>query len=881
MTQAIADQLFLSYMGRAADTQWRSNTTTLITAQGGNPTKALKDAFFTAGVAEGVYAAADSPSTLVNKFFLNTFGFAARTDEQTFWGNLLSNGTYSAGELVWQMFSSYANNTTALPSTYVVPMQSKLMALAAYSNALTDPTINASYSQINSTASAAGRTYLSGVTSQATAATAITNVAATVATVSIASGQTFVLTTAVDSSGILLGSAGTTSTTGNDTFTATAATTAPTFTASDTINGGGGTNTLNLLIDTLAANSVPVASVSNIQLLSVRNVSGQAQTIAMGDFGGATITGITSDRSTGAMTITGMTAGQTLTINGNGSVTNGTMANTYAATVTSATLNVTGGTTGGNITQTAAANATQTINSTGAANIIGTFAMGGGTTVSTLNINAATALTTGNITNFTGTASKIVISGAATSSTGVGVTIGTVEAATVASVDASGLTAGGVSLTMSANTSLVVTGGAGNDRITTGVALVTGSVNAGAGTADRLTMANNADINSLALGQKYSGFEVLALTAGRTVDMDHLATNNTITSLRFAGSATLTNVSAAQAGAVQILGDSTASIGVKNASTVGNIDTVAITVNDEVAGVGAVGAITLTTPVLTGVEILNLIATDGFTINALTSATSLTSIVVTGAGNTSITSGALALNVNTSVNAGASTGTVVLDFSAATTNGAAITGSSTAANTISGGAGADVIVGGTAVDIITSSAGTGADTINFQSDAAIDVFNLATVTGRATFTNFDAGTSTTTEDIFTVTSAGNGNGGETVVTAAAAIATITSDRTIVVEQAIGSAAALTTGGTATLVLADFTATTLTNVAAYLSERFRDVSGTTTATETAVFVVNNGTNSYVYAFQDTATANVTIDANELTLVGVVNGAILLNADVAQV
>ena len=66
MSQAVADQLFLAYMGRAADTQWRNNTATLTTNMGDQPTKALKDAFYAAGVAEGVYAANDSPSNLVN-----------------------------------------------------------------------------------------------------------------------------------------------------------------------------------------------------------------------------------------------------------------------------------------------------------------------------------------------------------------------------------------------------------------------------------------------------------------------------------------------------------------------------------------------------------------------------------------------------------------------------------------------------------------------------------------------------------------------------------------------------------------------------------------------------------------------------------------------
>ena len=48
----------------------------------------------------------------------------------------------------------------------------------------------------------------------------------------------------------------------------------------------------------------------------------------------------------------------------------------------------------------------------------------------------------------------------------------------------------------------------------------------------------------------------------------------------------------------------------------------------------------------------------------------------------------------------------------------------------------------------------------------------------------------------------------------------------------------------------------------------------------MIILNDGTDSYMYSFADTVTANTTIDANELTLVGTISGQVVLSADVSQ-
>jgi len=116
----------------------------------------------------------------------------------------------------------------------------------------------------------------------------------------------------------------------------------------------------------------------------------------------------------------------------------------------------------------------------------------------------------------------------------------------------------------------------------------------------------------------------------------------------------------------------------------------------------------------------------------------------------------------------------------------------------------------------------------------------------------------------------NVDGGEVQITAAAGQGAITPDRTYVVEQAVGSAGALTSSGTATIT--DFT--NLTQVAAYLTERF-----TTAANDKAMIFLNNGTNTYAY-YVDEGVADAGIQASEVNLVGVFNGVVLNAGDIYQ-
>ena len=151
--------------------------------------------------------------------------------------------------------------------------------------------------------------------------------------------------------------------------------------------------------------------------------------------------------------------------------------------------------------------------------------------------------------------------------------------------------------------------------------------------------------------------------------------------------------------------------------------------------------------------------------------------------------------------------------------GLALTGSSEA-ETITGGVGNDTIIADGGSDVITG--GAGSDTINVGTGTDRVVLDQIAGAGTDTITSFGSG------DTLAITHA-NADGGEVQVTAAAAQGAFTTDRTYVIEQAVGTAASLTSGSTTTLVAADFTAATLTNLAAFLAERFTVTGDTQTGT----------------------------------------------------
>lgn len=397
------------------------------------------------------------------------------------------------------------------------------------------------------------------------------------------------------------------------------ATASSTLTGVDVVAGGGGTDTLNITVDGVLDNSnaavaLPGADISAVKVLNVRNL---ATSNAGGDIltiNASTISGLTSlnvDRSTSEVDFTNVASGASIGVKGNGTVVNGITRATYVAAATAATLNVSGGTTGGAITLVGPAVTTVTINSTGAANTVAGIAAPATTTA--VNINATTNLVTGGITGVAA-GTTITVSGAATS-----VDLGAI-AANATTVNAAGLTLGGITATLGAVTDKV-TGGLGNDVITTGgIVLTTGSVAAGDGTADKLIVTAAADV-AAAPAAKYTGFEIEQNNVAAVLDASLVAGITSVV-INNAGASGFLNLNATQAGAVSAL-QSTAGSTLALKDATGLSDVISITGTTKVAAT----AVNITDLIVTGVE----------TLKYTNSATAASTLSLAGAGSTGLT----------------------------------------------------------------------------------------------------------------------------------------------------------------------------------------------------------------------------------------------------
>ncbi len=718
-----------------------------------------------------------SAATFLSSIYLNLFGRVANatTDAAGFayWTAQLTSSR-PVGLIIVDIISGaqgddllVVNNKTTVGKAFATKLVD--------SNAAFDSTLAASA--------------LVGVTKDPATATAkiIANDAAISLAAGTAGGQTFTLTAGADN---IVGTSG-----GDKINAVIDAVTAAnnTLTVLDNLNGGSGNDTL--AVTTVGAVAVPgLGVISGFENLSVRNTSATTTGLAT-----VTATGFEQIIATGVgdITINGLASGKAFTVSGATGAP--ILIQNYAAAGAAGVTNLVGSATG---TLTLSNITSETINTSGTASTTGAIALGGAATA--LTVNAAANLTTGAITGFTGTAATITVNG-----TAANVNLNTIEAATVKTINASGMTAGGITATLSANTGIVVTGGAGADSITTGAVLVTGaSVDGGAGTD---TLAVGANTTHVAAGPAafYKNFEVLSATTA-TVDMDVIAPGNAFNAINVGGSATINNISAAQALAVTVSASSTPVLNVKGATTGGQIDTLGLTISD---GLAAVNTITLTGASFAGVENINVVATDNVVFDTLATAGNgpLTSSIFTGAGSVTITAtGAIALN-NYTINATGLTGALTVNATAATTTGIVINGNTAATtvhtltgtalgDTLNSGAGADVLSGLAGNDVINSGAGN--DSVN--GGAGADVINVGAGTDTLLYTAAGQTASfATAAALVTATTSGtataqaydvvSGTAAADILNVAGVIATITGALATTVAAASGTTASLVAG----------------------------------------------------------------------------------------
>lgn len=606
---------------------------------------------------------------------------------------------------------------------------------------------SAGYSQ-----TAAGATF----SSVATLVSTVSSITSAVSSITpVVTGTTYTLTTAADTL---------TGTVNDDTFVGLvdAATTAnSTLSAADTINGSSGTgDVLNITTQagTAVADAVNGALVSGIETVNLRATSTAGVTMAAGNVSGVTL--INNNISTDAVTLTGIASTTALRITGNANTTNGATTATFLGSATAGAVTLLSGTTAGAVTLNGTGFTSLTITSSGATNTIGAIDSSTSTAIATTTINAETAfLTTGLTVGTVGAGGQtLVISGAAgdraatsTAAARSAVTLGALDADYV-SVNASGLTVGGVSATLSATTSATFTGGAGVDRITTSNSGQTGAIDAGAGT-DILTLAATAHIDTTGEGTIYKNFEVLNVDstgAAVSIDLDTItftSSGSTITSIMIADAANATSVtdmSATQAAAVTVTaGAGAITLGVKNAGTTGNLDTLNITVSDgdttPSEAIWGTGDVTLA-----GVETVSITATDDVTWASMANISGLTKLTVTGGGDVSITTGAHVVTANEIVDFSALTAASTFNMAGATTLALAFTGGSGVDTVTNSAIGGNVIKTGAGRDVITltqKTAGT-ADTITPGAGGdAITATNVGNETWDKFTLKFEAGDS--------------------------------------------------------------------------------------------------------------------------------------------
>jgi len=597
-------KVYIAYYGRAADPVGLAYWSAAIDTAGGS-LSAIMASFGASAEATTLYGSL-SNTAKVNAIYQQSFGRDADFAGLMYYAGQLSAGTMTAASIAQNIFDGASGNDATI-------LTNKLVVAKAYTAAIDTASEVVAYS--GTVSAAAARATLATVDATtvtasfdvATAVASVVSVSTTAATAASDTAVTIALTTAVDD---------VTGTSANDTFNALAGTSTSaatdTLTASDIIDGGAGTDTLNITTTGVQTDVLSAALVSNIEIVNIRATTATVSTLAAGNITG--LTEVNAVNSTGTVTVTGLASGATHNILGNGSLVTGALNSGWAAAATASVTNVTGAVaTSGVITLSGTGLTSSTVNSLGTvANTVGAVAFAATTTG--LTINSGPGLTTGALTNTTAAAiTAIDINGAGA----VNLSTTALETSVIA-INAGNLT-GGLTVKLSDKVTMVATAGSGDDVITSNAILTTGSVNAGAGD-DLLVAGALNQVNTAALGAKFTNFETLR-TIG-TLDMD--LTLSGLTGIQLTGATNnVTNLTAAQAGNIKAHGTTIGATTFALKDATGSSDTATITLGTGLTTGQAADASVIT---LTGFETLNLITNEGPT----ASVTNHTS-VVTGA----------------------------------------------------------------------------------------------------------------------------------------------------------------------------------------------------------------------------------------------------------
>ena len=514
------------------------------------------------------------------------------------------------------------------------------------------------------------------------------------------------------------------------------------MTSADVINGGAGVDTLNITMSGTGA-GLGAPSLTSIEQINLRAAGVNMTSTDVSIFSG--LTGFASDRSTGTTAVTGLAAGATVGMIGDGTVLNANASFAYGTATSAPTINVSGGTTGtttngskDSILATAGTATSAVINSNGtAANRLDTVTLSGGTnTVTALTVNAAAKLTVATLTatDYAATAALTV--------TGTGaVSLGATAVGNFKTIDASA-SSGGLTIPLGTNLTSFK-GSSGNDVVTTAAVTTTtaSTVDAGAGTADVLNVGTATDVDSAAKGAVYANFEILKNSTNTDLDMSLFA-NSTFTALQLAGGAGATKMNATQAAAITTVADND-TLTLALATATGTSDVLSVTL----ANTTATASADLTTATVTGFETMNVVSSSGSSadINALSFAAAgdLTALNLSGAKPISVATANI-------TKAATIDGSALSFVPAAGAYALTLSGNLVKNSVVNGSAAADSLtttaaIAGTTGEFVTYNAGAGDDAIT----STIAALNNTSAANGSVKIDGGAGTDTLTVDAST------------------------------------------------------------------------------------------------------------------------------------
>ena len=660
-----------------------------------------------------------------------------------------------------------------------------------------------------------------------------------------------------------------TGTSGNDTFVATndAPANSPTLNTGDQIDGGAGTDTLQI---TSVSNATPVVTLKNVEKVQFQQLTADSGNISAANWTG--VTEIANVNSTKNVSVIDLGANAKI------SVTNGVAGNSTNVTFTNSKLGATA----------AIALAVDATGTKAGAHTV-TATTGGTDVVTTLSVDATGA----NFVKYDGAADDKITALNVTGSGTLTLTQNNNELRKVATVDASKNT-GGLTVDLSGvtATTLAVTGGSGKDVITANAATIE-TIDLGAGddtltvatggnvtTADtykggdgkdtlNITAATNA--NTLVAGKlnaQFSGFEVLGLT---TVDANIDVSKWGVNELTIAGDVTDTGAGTAftasgfTTGATVTLtanADQTdiLNVGIKNATDAG-------TPNDTL-NIKLAADLTAAHTYKVGVDGINILNVDATDPDAVTS---------TGVYTLTLSSASNVREINV-------TGKSALTLDASGfggTEGIKLASTASGDLTFTGTGLGDVITGGSGKNVITG--GNGKDTIDISASAAkqdsIVLSGIKAAANADTIKGFVAGAAATTGDTVTVAAVDTkdatvAGGAADFLNATAAATVVNANQAVTQFNVTASKDVIELGNAALGSNGDLSAATdgteLLKALASSGTATGITAETAAGADTVYFVAYQGGNAYLYYGNDAGGTNGLIEASEITLVATFTG-----------